>query len=251
MIRLGVFGYDCDNPSRPTAAMIQVLSHLASKSPPRRVPDERRPWTPYQLAVAAVLLSVLAIVALAVDIPAASWIGGHRATGEVARLIRLSEVFGWGGTVILIILTGAVLDSRRWQVTATLLAHAFGSGLIADGLKLLIARVRPSAANLQETVWDTFLRVADAPAGYQQHSFPSAHAATAVGLAIGLATLYPRGRWLFVSFAFLASIQRIEAQAHFPSDVLVGAALGCSVGAICRWRMGYYSRKSSVEACLP
>ena len=57
--------------------------------------------------------------------------------------------------------------------------------------------------------------------------FPSAHAATAVGLAIALGVLYPRGRWLFIAFAFLAGLQRIEAQAHFASDVLAGAAVAC------------------------
>ena len=53
-------------------------------------------------------------------------------------------------------------------------------------------------------------------------------------LAVALAALYPRGRWLFASFAALACFQRLEAQAHFASDVLAGAALGCLVGAACR-----------------
>jgi membrane-associated phospholipid phosphatase len=71
--------------------------------------------------------------------------------------------------------------------------------------------------------------------GYALQSLPSAHAATAVGLALALAALYPRGRWLFASFAVLAGLQRIEAQAHFASDVLAGAAVGCMVGAAWQW----------------
>ncbi|MCA9248355.1 MAG: phosphatase PAP2 family protein, partial [Planctomycetales bacterium] len=37
---------------------------------------------------------------------------------------------------------------------------------------------------------------------------------------------YPQGRWLFLAFAILAGCQRIAASAHYPSDVLAGAALG-------------------------
>jgi undecaprenyl-diphosphatase len=69
------------------------------------------------------------------------------------------------------------------------------------------------------------------PYGHALQSFPSAHAATAVGLAIGLSALHPRGRWLFAAFALLAVVQRIEAQAHFSSDVLAGAAVGCAAAA--------------------
>jgi membrane-associated phospholipid phosphatase len=70
--------------------------------------------------------------------------------------------------------------------------------------------------------------------GYAVQSFPSSHAATAAGLAVALAALYPRGRWLYLTFAMLAGLQRIEAQAHFASDVLAGAALGCIVAAACQ-----------------
>ena len=54
-----------------------------------------------------------------------------------------------------------------------------------------------------------------------------------MGLAIALAAIYPRGRWLFAAFALLACLQRIHALAHFPSDILAGAAIGCLVGALC------------------
>ena len=54
----------------------------------------------------------------------------------------------------------------------------------------------------------------------------------AAGLAAALGVLYPRGRWLFACFALLAMLQRIDAQAHFCSDVLAGAAIGCCVAAI-------------------
>ena len=60
--------------------------------------------------------------------------------------------------------------------------------------------------------------------------FPSGHAATAAALAVALTALYPRGRWLFAGFAVLAAAQRIDVTAHYPSDVLAGAAVACAVG---------------------
>jgi len=63
-------------------------------------------------------------------------------------------------------------------------------------------------------------------------SFPSAHTATAFGLAIGLVRIYPRARWLFFCLATLAAVQRLEAGAHFLSDVCAGAALGLFVAGL-------------------
>jgi membrane-associated phospholipid phosphatase len=187
----------------------------------------------------------LAAAAIAIDMLCAQFFHDVGLGGDVKRLIRLSEVFGWGGSVGLIVLTAAVLDERTWRVALRLAAGAWGAGLLADGVKLLIARTRPSAANLQAPVAETFVAWLPLAArdslghgyGHALQSIPSAHTATAAGLAVGLAALYPRGRWLFAAFAVLAGLQRLDAQAHFLSDVLLGGALGCLVGAALAWRL--------------
>jgi membrane-associated phospholipid phosphatase len=194
--------------------------------------------TATSLFIAGVVLAAMSFAALWIDLAIAQVASQHSLPGELRRLVRLSEVFAWGGTVALIIATAAVLDSRRWRVVLPLALPAYGAGLLADGIKLFIARLRPSAVSGIETVQATFVgwlpmlhQGPERPHGHAIESFPSAHAATAVGLAIGLSALYPRGRWLFALFALLAMVQRIEARAHFPSDVLAGAAIGCLVGA--------------------
>jgi membrane-associated phospholipid phosphatase len=204
------------------------------------------PWPPSAAFVAALVLCLLAVLALAIDVPLAQYIKGRGLPGELRRLVRLAELFGWGGTVALIIFTAAAIDPRGWRIVPRLALGSLGAGLVADGLKLFVARLRPSAANLNEPVRETFvawlplLRVGSLGREYSHalQSFPSAHAATAAGLAVALATLYPRGRWLFCMFALLACIQRLEAQAHFTSDVLAGAALGCLVAAVCQMLPG-------------
>jgi membrane-associated phospholipid phosphatase len=69
-------------------------------------------------------------------------------------------------------------------------------------------------------------------------SFPSAHAATAVGLACGMTAVYPHARWVFALAAMMAALQRLVTGAHYPSDVLAGAAIGCLAGALL-WRRPY------------
>ncbi|HBE71417.1 MAG TPA: hypothetical protein DDW52_25000 [Planctomycetaceae bacterium] len=69
----------------------------------------------------------------------------------------------------------------------------------------------------------------------RQRSFPSGHSATAWGLAIGLCLAFPRASGVLVFVATLASIQRISSGAHYPSDVLAGAAIACFWATVILW----------------
>jgi membrane-associated phospholipid phosphatase len=192
-----------------------------------------------RLWLAALLLAVLAGAALSIDLPVARFFQSHATGGELRRLIRLAEVFAWGGTVTLIVITAGALDPRGWRIALPLAASSLGAGLLVDFFKLFVGRMRPSAATEATSAMATFVGWLPAwgarDAGTHGHaiqSFPSAHAATAVGLAASLAFFYPRGRWLFALFAALAMVQRLEARAHFCSDVLAGAAVGLVVAGI-------------------
>jgi membrane-associated phospholipid phosphatase len=214
---------------------------------PQSLTTPGRNWTPAQLVMGAAGLGLLSAAALFVDMAIAGWIKRGGLPGDLRRLIMLAEVFAWGGSVALIILTAAVLDRRSWRVVVPSLAvHAFAAGLIATSMKLLVARMRPAIATLEAGMSSTFVDLLplagkwphEQAYGYGFQGFPSGHSATAVGLAIGLSRLYPHGRWLFVLLAVLACAQRMQAQAHFLSDVLAGAAVGCLVGAAYAWRAG-------------
>lgn len=221
--------------------MFKILQRDASVPEAAALPAPAcLPWTAGQLWITAAVLTALAAGAVSLDLPLANTIHDHGLPEPLRRPVRLAEVFGWGGSVALLILTAAVLDRRGWRIVPRLALGALGAGLLADGVKFLVARLRPAAADLSGSVQDTFVawlpllngHTLGRPYGHTLQSFPSAHAATAAGLAVGLAALYPRGRWLFVAFAVLACLQRMDAQAHFASDVMAGAALGCIVGAL-------------------
>ncbi|MBN1910654.1 MAG: phosphatase PAP2 family protein [Pirellulales bacterium] len=188
-------------------------------------------------------LAVLGVVCLAIDLPAARWCRDGHIPGDLKKVFTLAEVFGHGIGVGMIILAAWVLDpARRWAIPRVA-ALAFGAGLMADVAKLLVARVRPRAFDLTGNVTDTFVGLFPfGSGGSNQQSFPSAHVATAVGLAIALAWLYPRGRWLFGVLAVLVAGQRLMVSAHYPSDTCFGAAVACLLavallgpGPLSRW----------------
>ena len=195
------------------------------------------------LYVVPLSLLTLAAVALFVDLPVAKWVSRNRPPSLLREVFDATETFGHGVGAVCIIAVIWTLDARRHAAGIGLFAASIGSGLVADGVKLLIGRQRPRAFTfVTDNVFDTFGALLPSPAANSQ-SFPSAHAATAVGLAVGLFALYPRGRWLFGAFAVLACLSRVAVSAHFVSDVFVGAAIGWLVGQLCvRWRFQFSPR---------
>jgi membrane-associated phospholipid phosphatase len=212
-----------------------------------------------RIFLAAALLAALSALALTIDLPVARMFQTGHIPRDLHHLVRLGESFGWGGTVALIILMAATLDCRGWRVVPRLATAAFGAGLLANCIKLLVARQRPADMDLQLSVGQTFVgwRTELATGGLSRiqsdalNSFPSGHTATATGLAVALSMLYPRGRWLFAFLAALAAFQRLEFRAHYLSDVLAGAALGCLVGAICQLDFGIGHWLAKIEQHKP
>ncbi len=150
--------------------------------------------------------------------------------GDLRKAIELSEAFahGSGATAILL---GLLLCTRppRNGVWVVILMTAT-SGIVANAMKAAFTRARPYTldGNVQPfdlTGWQ-FLGSGsfwDA----SQRSFPSGHTATAWGLGIGLALLFPRATPLFLILASMATFQRLYSGAHFPSDAVAGFAVAC------------------------
>jgi len=187
------------------------------------------------LLVLLALLAALTPAGFFVDMSLARWAFAKGLPGDLKHVVQFAETFAHGSGVFLILLAATALDHRSWRVLPRLVLGAYGAGLVADVLKIVLARRRPNVSDVMNTeVWDSFLgffawRNA---ATWQEalsrdiQSFPSGHAATAAGLACALSRLYPRATWFFVALTALACFQRIAYQAHYLSDVLAGAAVG-------------------------
>lgn len=182
-------------------------------------PDYRRFLLPLALLLAAA-------AALAVDVPIAwafrCWDKSETISSYLGYF-DVFEPFGHGLGVIIVLFILHQLDpSRRWAIPRVI-ACTLVAGGAADLLKMVIPRIRPNDFNFDGPVWTTFEQFA----GSGGQSFPSAHTATAAGLAAALIWLYPQGRLLFTVLTVLVGCQRVISGAHYPSDVLAGAALGC------------------------
>jgi len=195
--------------------------HVLPFAPPGIRPRSRlRIWLPAVLALAG-------FAALPLDLPLARWIAAGRCPADLGRLLHLAEAYAHGFGVTAILLTAIVLDWRRRELFPRAIATVAGAGLLANLLKMSLARTRPHAFSFAGDVWTTFghwLPLSRAASDFE--SFPSGHMAAAAALTAVLIWLYPRGRWLFVTFALLAGGQRLYSTAHFLSDVAWGAAVG-------------------------
>ncbi|ABF41217.1 phosphoesterase, PA-phosphatase related protein [Candidatus Koribacter versatilis Ellin345] len=64
-------------------------------------------------------------------------------------------------------------------------------------------------------------------------SFPSGHATTGFAFAAAISRKYPHNLWVAIGSYGLAtavSVARVPAKKHYPSDLLMGAALGWATG---------------------
>ena len=59
-----------------------------------------------------------------------------------------------------------------------------------------------------------------------EHSFPSGHVMHAVGFSALLSAYFPWLAWWVWPFTALVALSRVALGLHYPSDVLVGAAMG-------------------------
>jgi len=115
-------------------------------------------------------------------------------------------------------------EPRLREASATALAATAEAGLVDLGMKLAFNRHLPNAPGVSS------------PGDFWTggRSFPSGHAATSFAFASAMAHEYPEKRWLKWSLYGLAtgvSLLRIPAKHHFPSDIVIGGALGYVIGA--------------------
>ena len=96
------------------------------------------------------------------------------------------------------------------------MAYALGE-IAAVAVKSLFDRARPS---LVDASLEPLVAVPESAA------MPSGHAATAFAAAVAIALIHPRLRVPLVALATLVAVSRVYLGVHFPSDVVVGAALG-------------------------
>ena len=172
-----------------------------------------------------VLLSASCIAFL--DHVCSGLISTHSIPDELSDLLQAAEHFGTPyGAVLILITVWLTHPALRSRVSRTFFAAVAG-GLLADVVKLCVSRTRPRAFDFDQSIWSSFTGVFQWGAGGStRQGFPSAHTAFAIAFAVMLGELFPKARRWFWCLGALVACQRVAALAHFPSDVLAGAAVG-------------------------
>ena len=211
----------------------------------------------FRISSAIVIPTGLAISAFVafflVDRPLAGLLKTTSLPDGIDKFLEAAEHFGTFYGHVLAFLLIAALDPAHRRQLVRIAAAAWSAGLAANVIKLFIARTRPKYFDFTSlTAGHGFLGFAPGlPGGSRIQSFPSAHTATAVGFAVALAHVYPKGRGVFYLFAALVGLQRIATSSHFASDVLAGAVVGWLVGHAFMTSNRLTRRFDSFEAITP
>jgi len=132
--------------------------------------------------------------------------------------------------ILLFVLAGAwSLRKDRGRALAVFAVCVAASSAAGQGVKYLIGRARPDSVSDQTLFYGPFSGVHPAR-GVQIDSMPSGHTTAAFAMAVALAWRWPRLAPLWYSLAAGVGVSRVLADAHFPSDVVLGACLGSAVG---------------------
>ena len=173
---------------------------------------------------------IAACLALGLDLPISRAMVQQHVLGSLHHFLGSMEPFGQPPAVIISSLAILLCAGARRGVAFRIAASALLPGLSIDVLKLCVARIRPHHFDFEGTVFETFCRWFPGTTGGSAHqSWPSGHSAVAVGFALALAAVFPRGRWLFATLAALVMLQRIETGAHYLSDTLFSAAAAYAI----------------------
>ena len=111
-------------------------------------------------------------------------------------------------------LDGSVRDGARRSTLLLVISH-----LIVQVIKRTVSRPRPMMSARQ------LLRAPD------RFSFPSGHAAAALSVAVGYASVSPQLAAPLLGLAAVVGASRVVLGVHFPADVLAGQAIALMTAA--------------------
>ena len=144
---------------------------------------------------------------------------------------------GYAGLVWIVAAAALAVWSRRpiWSCVGVTALCVWSSDLISLGLKALTDRERPFKAIPEPEPLLT---------GTVGSSLPSGHAATSLAGAVILALLVPRAAPALFLLAAAVAYSRVYVGAHYPLDVVAGAALGAAVSALVAGSLSLRRRSS-------
>ena len=124
-----------------------------------------------------------------------------------------------------------------WYLVGSLAANT----IVTQGTKYIVNRRRP------------YLDYPSLITPYQvdtDPSFPSGHTSTAFATAAALSIAFPKWYIVAPAYAWATGVgySRIKLGEHYPSDVLVGAAVGVGTAYLCNWlNRKFFNKETGVR----
>lgn len=153
--------------------------------------------------------------------------------GDLKRESQWLAQFGQG---IATVVSAALIydfEGQQLRKPLTVFGIVAATSVIVYVIKRLTGRVRPTREQAGRFLGPTWKH------HNWRESFPSSHSACAIALSVALATLYPQAAVIFYALGIITAVLRYLMDAHWPSDVLVGVAVGYVAAHLGMQMMGF------------
>ncbi|MFN0134329.1 MAG: phosphatase PAP2 family protein [Phycisphaerales bacterium] len=217
--------------------------------------ERRRAWARPLLIGAVATAIVLPIDEFVVRRAARVWASFG---GDIKRELEAIQQYGQFTAILLIALVIWLQDLVRRERLRVLVPVMLAAAALVYPAKLLVGRPRPKlddpwhflgplgtypTSRGMMHAWEFWAKGAS-----EIWSMPSSHTTYAVAFSLFLAWMYPRLRTLVLVLAGVVGVCRVLTGAHYPSDVVVGAALGAIAAGVVLRRAGAAPRAEAVSA---
>jgi len=197
--------------------------------------------------------AALTMLVLPFDRELSVWLRSLNLRGDLRRMLEAWQQYGDFFSVCFAALVVVLLDPARVRRVADLAVAAAGSSLACLAIKMFVGRPRPKFDDPSYFLgpWGVYpidvtvdgkpavrlVHAWDLTAGVkaQLWSMPSSHTAAAAALSVFLTALYPRFKWLGLAMIGVVGLGRTALgapPAHWPSDVIAGAAVGLAFSQV-------------------
>lgn len=130
-------------------------------------------------------------------------------------------------------------DGVIWYIIMLVLPFALGAEglwvsllMVSAGLLNLVVYRAIKTRSVRHRPFVAHRHILQGARALDEYSFPSGHTLHAVTYGILLSALYPPFTPLWMIFALLTAVARVILGLHYPSDVIMGAAIGLVHGLI-------------------